>query len=136
MALRTTLDVAQLEKIRDQMNRITSAHDEAVLKLSGVGLAASFAIMQFLGNNAAALIALQAAWVCWMLSTVCLFASFWFGMFGSWRRERAKRLGVATPAPSAANIWILGLNFGTGFLYVVGLCAFVVFLFMNTSGGD
>ena len=138
MAQRSNRDVAQLEKMRDQTNRIASTNDEAVLKLSGAGLAVSFAIMRFLGNDAAALIALQATWVCWLLSTVCLFASFWFGMFGSWIRERAKRRGVATnaSAPSAANSWILGLNFGSGLFYVVGLCAFVVFLFMNTPGGD
>ena len=124
--------------MRDQTNRIASANDEEVLKLSGAGLAVSFAIMRFLGNDATALISLQAAWVCWLLSTVCLFASFWFGMSGSWIRERAKRRGVDTnaSAPSAANSWILGLNFGSGLFYVVGLCAFVVFLFMNTSGGD
>ena len=91
-----------------------------------------------MGNDAAALIALQAAWVFWLLSTVCLFASFWVGMSGSWKRERAKRRGVDTnaSAPSAANSWILRLNFGSGLFYVVGLCAFVVFLFMNTPGGD
>ena len=44
------------------------------------------------------MISLQAAWVCWLLSTVCLFASFWFGMSGSWIRERAKRRGVDTNA--------------------------------------
>ena len=130
--------MAQLEKMRDQTNRIASANDEAVLKLSGAGLAVSFAIMRFLGNDAAALIALQATWVFWLLSTVCLFASFWVAMRGQWIREQAKRLEVTTnaSAPSAANSWILRLNFGSGFFYVVGLCAFVVFLFMNTSGGD
>ena len=98
----------------------------------------SFAIMRFLGNDAAALNALRAAWAFWLCSVVCLIASFWFGMFGSWIRERAKRRGVATnaSAPSAANSWILGLNFGSGLFYVVGLCAFVLFLFMNTPGGD
>ena len=138
MAQRSNLDVAQLEKMRDQANRIASANDEAVLKLSGAGLAVSFAIMRFLGNDAAALIALQAAWVCWLFSTVCLFASFWCGMFGSRIRERAKRLGDATnaSAPSTANSWILWLNFGSGLFYVVGMCVFVVFLFMNTPGGD
>ena len=138
MAQRSNLDVAQLKKIRDQANRIAFANDEAVLKLSGAGLAVSFAIMRFLGNDAAALIALQAAWVCWLFSTVYLFTSFWCGMFGSWIRERAKRLGVDTnaSAPSTANSWILWLNFGSGLFYVVGMCVFVVFLFMNTPGGD
>ena len=130
--------MTQLEKMRDQANRIASANDQAVLKLSIAGLAVSFAIMRFLGNDAAALNALQTAWVCWLLSTVCLIASFWFGMFGSRIRERAKRGGAATNAskPSAANSWILWLNFGSGLSCVVGLCAFIVFLFMNTPGGD
>ena len=138
MVQHSNLDVAQLGKIRAQTNRIASANDEAVLKLSGAGMPVSFAIMRFLGNDAAALIALQAAWVCWLLSTVCLFASFWVGMKGSWILELAKRLKVATnaSAPSVANSWILRLNFGSGFFYVVGLFAFVVFLFMNTPGGD
>ena len=127
-----------LRQIRGQTNRIASANDEAVLKLSSVRLAVSFAIMRFLGNDADALKALQAAWVCWLLSTVCLIVSFWFGMFGSRIREWAKRTGAAqnASAPSAANRWILGLNFGSGLFYLVGLCAFVVFLFMNTPGGD
>ena len=90
--------------------------------------------MRFLGNDAAALIALQAAWVCWLFSTVCLFASFWCGMFGSWIRER--RVDTNTSAPSTANSWILWLNFSSGLFYVVGMCVFVVFLFMNTQGGD
>ena len=76
MAQRSTRDVAQLEKMRDQTNRIASANDEAVLKLSSAGLAVSFAIMRFLGNDAAALNALQAAWVCWLLSTVSEIPSF------------------------------------------------------------
>ena len=135
---RSAPDVTQLEKTRHQANRIASANDQAVLKLSSAGLPVSFAIMRFLGNDAAALNALQTAWVCWLLSTVCLIASFWFGMFGSRMRERAKRRGAATSAsePSAANSWILWLNFGSGLSYVVGLCAFIVFLFMNTPGGD
>ena len=49
MAQRSNQDVAQLKKMRDQTNRIASANDEAVLKLSGAGLAVSFAIMRFLG---------------------------------------------------------------------------------------
>ena len=128
----------QLQKIRAQTNRIASANDEAVLKLSSAGLAVSFAIMRFLGNDVDALKALQVAWVCWLLSTVCLIASFWFGMFGSRMRERAKRTGPSrnASAPSAANSWILGLNFASGLFYLLGLCAFVVFLFMNTPGGD
>ena len=130
-------DVAQLEKVRAQTNRIASAHDEAVLKLSSAGLAVSFVIMRFLGDDGAALHALRAAWAFWLCSVVCLIASFWFGMFGSWIRERAKRRGAANASePSAANIWILWLNFGNGFFYLAGLCAFVVFLFMNTPGGD
>ena len=59
MAQRSNQDVAQLKKMRDQTNRIASANDEAVLKLSGAGLAVSFAIMRFLGNDATALISLQ-----------------------------------------------------------------------------
>ena len=50
MAQRSNQDVAQLKKMRDQTNRIASANDEAVLKLSGAGLAVSFAIMRFLGG--------------------------------------------------------------------------------------
>ena len=50
MAQRSNQDVAQLKKMRDQTNRIASANDEAVLKLSGAGLAVSFAIMRFLGR--------------------------------------------------------------------------------------
>ena len=57
--------------------------------------------------------------------------SFWFGMFRSWIRERTDRRGR-----SSANTWIRWLNFGSGLFYLVGLCAFVVFLFMNTPGGD
>ena len=66
--------------MRDQGNKIASANNEAVLKLSSTGLAVSFAIMRFLGATAAALNALQAAWVFWLLSTICLIASFWFAM--------------------------------------------------------
>ena len=75
------------EKTREQGNRIASANDEAVLKLSSAGLAVSFAFMRFSGDDAVALGALQTAWVCWFLSTACLIVSFWFGMFGSWIRE-------------------------------------------------
>ena len=119
------------EKTREQGNKIASANDEAVLKLSSAGLAVSFAFMRFLGDEAVALGALQSAWVCWFLSTACLIVSFWFGMFGSWIRERTKRRG-----PSGANPWIRWLNFGSGLFYLVGLAAFVVFLFKNTPGGD
>ena len=119
------------EKTREQANRIASANDEAVLKLSSAGLAVSFVFLRFLGDDAAALSALRVAWLCWLLSTACLIVSFWFGMFGSWIRERANRRG-----PSAANTWIRWLNFGSGLLYLAGLCAFVIFLFMNTPGGD
>ena len=125
--------------MRDQTNRIASANDEAVLKLSGAGLAVSFAIMRFLGNDPAALIALQATWVCWLLSTVCLFASFWVRherLNGYANGRSASESTTNASAPSAANSLILGLNFGSGFFYVVGLFAFVVFLFMNTPGGD
>ena len=119
------------EKTREQGNRIASANDEAVLKLSSAGLAVSFAFMRFSGDDAVALGALQTAWVCWFLSTACLIVSFWFGMFGSWIRERAGRRG-----PSSANTCIRWLNFGSGFFFLVGLFTFVVFLFMNTPGGD
>ena len=131
-------DGARLEKMRDQLNRILSAHEGAVLKLSGAGLAVSFAIVRFLGNDAAALIALKTTWGCWLLSTVCLFLSFWVAMSGQWRLEKAE-IDVATTnasATSAANSLIMWLNFGSGLFYVVGLCAFVVFMFMNTPGGD
>ena len=120
-----------MEKTREQGNRIASANDRAVLALSSAGLAASFAFVRFLGDDAAALNALRTTWVCWFLSTACLIVSFWFGMFGSWIRERPDRRG-----PSSANTWIRWLNFGSGLFYLVGLCAFVVFLFMNTPGGD
>ena len=130
--------VAQRRRIRAQTNRIASANDDAVLKLSSAGLVVSFAIMRFLGNDADALKALQTAWLCWLLSTVCLIVSFWFGMFGSRIRERATSTGSGPNAsvPSAANRLILCLNFGSGLFYLVGLCAFVLFLFMNTPGGD
>ena len=138
MTQRSPQDVARLRRAREQANKIASAHDQAVLKLSSAGLAVSFAFVRFLGDDVAALGALQTAWVFWLLSTVCLFVSFWFGMFGSWSRERSKRRGAATnaSAPAAANSWILWLNFGSGLFYVVGLCAVVVFLFMNTPGGN
>ena len=131
MTQRSDHDTAQWEKTREQGNRIASANDGAVLKLSSAGLAVSFAFVRFLGSDAVALGALQTAWVCWFLSTACLIVSFWFGMGGSWVRERAPRCG-----PSSANIYIRWLNFGSGFFYLVGLFAFVVFLFMNTPGGD
>ena len=131
MTQHSAQDVARLEKTREQGNKIASANDEAVLKLSSAGLAVSFAFMRFLGDGAAALEALQTAWVCWLLSTACLIVSFWFGMFGSWIRERPGRRG-----PSSANTCIRWLNFGSGAFYLAGLCAFVVFLFMNTPGGD
>ena len=136
MTQRSQQVLARLRRAREQANKIASAHDQAVLKLSSAGLAVSFAFVRFLGDDVAALGALQTAWVFWLLSTVFLFGSFWFGMFGSSIRERLKRSGVVTNAPSAANSWILWLNFGSGLFYVVGLCAFVVFLFMNTPGGD
>ena len=136
MTQRSQQVLARLRRAREQANKIASAHDQAVLKLSSAGLAVSFAFVRFLGDDVAALGALQTAWVFWLLSTVFLFGSFWFGMFGSCIRERLKRSGVVTNAPSAANSWILWLNFGSGLFYVVGLCAFVVFLFMNTPGGD
>ena len=65
------------------------------------------------------------------LSTACLIVSFWFGMFRSWIRERTDRR-----SRSSANTGIRWLNFGSGLFYLVGLCAFVVFLFMNTPRGD
>ena len=138
MTQRTAQLFARLRQAREQANRIASAHDQAVLKLSSAGLAVSFAFVRFLGDDVAALGALRTAWVFWLLSTVCLFASFWFAMFGSCIRERSKLRGAATNAsgPSAANSWILWLNFGSGLFYVVGLCAVVVFLFMNTPGGN
>ena len=52
-------------------------------------------------------------------------------MFRSWIRERTDRR-----SRSSANTGIRWLNFGSGLFYLVGLCAFVVFLFMNTPGGD
>ena len=118
------------DRIREQANRIAAASDDAVLKLSSAGLAVSFAIMRFLGDDMAALCALQTAWVCWLLSTTCLIVSFWFGMFGSRIRERRRAEG-----PSWANTCIAALNFGSGFFYLVGLLSFVVFLFVNTPGG-
>ena len=136
MTQRSQQFLARLRQAREQANKMASAHDQAVLKLSSAGLAVSFAFVRFSGDDVTALGALQTAWGFWLLSTVSLFGSFWFGMFGSCIRERSKRRGVVTKGPSAANSWILWLNFGSGLFYVVGLCAFVVFLFMNTPGGD
>ena len=127
----TQQDVERRRRIREQGNRIASANDRAVLVLSSAGLAASFAFVRFLGTDVAGLGALQSTWVCWFLSTACLIVSFQIGMLGSWMRERTDRRG-----PSGANIWIRWLNFGSGLFYLAGLCAFVVFLFMNTPGGD
>ncbi|MCY3818899.1 MAG: hypothetical protein OXH52_05980 [Gammaproteobacteria bacterium] len=137
MAPSSGQDVAQLEKVRAQLNRIASAHDQAVLKLSSAGLVVSFAFMRFLGEDAGALNVLKVTWICWLLSTICLIVSFWFGMSASWKRELANRTGSASilSAPLPANRWILRLNFSSGLFYLLGLCAFVVFLFMNTPGG-
>ena len=127
MTRRSAQDVARLEKTREQGNRIASASDRVVLALWGAGLAASFAFVRFWGDDAAAPCALRTAWVCWFLSIACLIVSFWFGMFGSWIRERTDRRG-----PSSANTCIRWLNVGSGFFCLVGWGAFVVFLFMNT----
>ncbi len=133
MTQHSAQDVARLQKTREQGNRIASANDRAVLALSSAGLAASFVFVRFLGGDAAGLGVLQAAWVCWFLSTACLITSFQIGMLGSWMRERADRRG-----PSSANTCIRWLNFGSGLFYLAGLFAFVVFLFMNTPhhGGE
>ena len=129
MMQRSAQDVARLEKTREQANKIASANDRVVLALSSGGLAASFVLVRFLGDDAAAPNVLRIAWVGWFLSIACLIVSFWFGMFGSWIRERTDRRG-----PSSANTWIRWLNFGCGFFCLVGWCAFFCFLFMNTPG--
>ena len=132
------------------------AYDQALLKLSGGALGLSLALVRgFAADDMRYLIAIQSAWVFWVLSLICVVASFYFGARSA--ATQARQYDAATvpaqviipnsPAESASlstdevdggvdarrASWC---NKGSGCCFAFGVLLAGFFMISNLDGGS
>ena len=112
------------------------AYDQALLKLSGGALGLSLALVRgFAADDMRYLIAIQFAWVFWVLSLICVVASFYFGARSAATQARQYDADEQVDGGVDAR-WASWCNKGSGGCFAFGVLLAGFFMISNLDGGS
>ena len=112
------------------------AYDQALLKLSGGALGLSLALVRgFAADDMRYLIAIQSAWVFWVLSLICVVASFYFGARSAATQARQYDADEQVDGGVDAR-WASWCNKGSGCCFAFGVLLAGFFMISNLDGGS
>ena len=112
------------------------AYDQALLKLSGGALGLSLALVRgFAADDMRYLIAIQFAWVFWVLSLICVVASFYFGARSAATQARQYDADEQVDGGVDAR-WASWCNKGSGGCFAFGVLLAGFFMIFNLDGGS